>query len=131
MPPVRPHTLAVLADLDGRALRNHVLVITRHQMKPSDIGRLNQLVNLKVTLLFTYSGIEDQRTEPYPSAVAAASLELMSAPGAPVPDRLVLAPAGAGPERHRRAPGAGARAEPAGRRHSRRSATSVSLMFMT
>ena len=80
LPPVRPHTLAVLADLDSRGLRNHVLVITRHQMKPSDIERLNQLVNLKVTLLFTYSGIEDQRIEPYPSAVAAASLELMSAP---------------------------------------------------
>ena len=80
LPAVRPHTLAVLADLDGRGLRNHVLVITRHQMKPGDIGRLNQLVNLKVTLLFTYSGIEDTRIEPYPSAVAAASLKLMSAP---------------------------------------------------
>src|SRR5207247_487059 len=65
--------------LDGRGLRNHVLVITRHQMKPADIRRLNQLVNLKVTLLFTYSGIDDQRIEPYPSAVAAASLTLMSA----------------------------------------------------
>ena len=32
LPPVRPHTLAVLADLDGRGLRNHVLVITRHQI---------------------------------------------------------------------------------------------------
>jgi hypothetical protein len=80
LPSVRPHTLAVLADLDGRGLRNHVLVITRHQMKPGDIGRLNQLVNLKVTLLFTYSGIDDARIEPYPSAVAAASLKLMSAP---------------------------------------------------
>ena len=68
LPSVRPHTLAVLADLDGRGLRNHVLVITRHQMKPGDIGRLNQLVNLKVTLLFTYSGIDDTRIEPYPSA---------------------------------------------------------------
>ena len=65
---VRPHTLAVLADLDGRGLRNHVLVITRHQMKPGDAERLNQLVNLKVTLLFTYSGIDDKRIEPYPSA---------------------------------------------------------------
>ncbi len=80
LPAVRPHTLAVLADLDGRGLRNHVLVITRHQMKPADIGRLNELVNLKVTLLFTYSGIEDTRIEPYPSAVAAGSLKLMSAP---------------------------------------------------
>ena len=81
LPSVRPHTLAVLADLDGRGLRNHVLVITRHQMKPSDADRLNQLVNLKVTLLFTYSGIDDKRIEPYPSQVAADSLKLMSAPG--------------------------------------------------
>ena len=81
LPAVRPHTLAVLADLDGRGLRNHVLVITRHQMKPSDADRLNQLVNLKVTLLFTYSGIDDKRIEPYPSQVAADSLKLMSAPG--------------------------------------------------
>ncbi len=80
LPLVRRHTLAVLADLDGRGLRNHVLVITRHQMKAGDIGRLNQLVNLKVTLLFTYSGIEDTRIEPFPSAVAAGSLKLMSAP---------------------------------------------------
>jgi DNA repair photolyase len=67
LPVVRPHTLAVLADLDGRGLRNHVLVITRHRMKPSDADRLNQLVNLKVTLLFTYSGIDDKRIEPYPT----------------------------------------------------------------
>lgn len=81
LPAVRPHTLAVLADLDGRGLRNHVLVITRHQMKPGDIERLNQLVNLKLTLLFTYSGIDDKRIEPYPSQVAADSLKLMCAPG--------------------------------------------------
>src|SRR5579872_1252955 len=81
LPAVRPHTLAVLADLDGRGLRNHVLVITRHQMKPSDADRLNQLVNLKVTLLFTYSGINDKRIEPYPSQVAADSLKLMGASG--------------------------------------------------
>jgi hypothetical protein len=70
----------VLEDLDNRGLRNHVLVITRHQMKPGDIDRLNQLVNLKVTLLFTYSGIDDKRIEPYPSSAAAGSLRLMSAP---------------------------------------------------
>jgi len=80
LPAVRPHTLSVLADLDRRGLRNHVLVITRHQMKPGDIARLNRLANLKVTLLFTYSGIDDARIEPYPSRVAAGSLDLMSAP---------------------------------------------------
>ncbi|MGH3977030.1 MAG: hypothetical protein ACRDS9_27480 [Pseudonocardiaceae bacterium] len=43
LPVVRPHTFAVLEDLDARGLRNHVLVITRHQMKPEDIDRLNAL----------------------------------------------------------------------------------------
>lgn len=80
LPAVRPHTFAVVEDLDNRGLRNHVLVITRHQMKPTDIDRLNELRNLKVTLLFTYSGIEDTRVEPYPSTVAVESLKLMSAP---------------------------------------------------
>jgi DNA repair photolyase len=80
LPSVRPHTLTVLTELDGLGLRNHVLVITRHQMKPADIRSLNQLANLRVTLLFTYSGIDDKRIEPYPSQVAADSLKLMSAP---------------------------------------------------
>jgi DNA repair photolyase len=79
LPVVRPHTFAVLEDLDRRQLRNHVLVITRHQLKPGDAERLNRLLNIKVTLLFTFSGIEDPRIEPYPSAVAAGSLTLMSA----------------------------------------------------
>jgi DNA repair photolyase len=79
LPSVRPHTFAVLDDLDRRGLRNHVLVITRHQMKPDDVTRLDRLVNLKVTLLFTYSGIADKRIEPFPSRVAAESLMLMSA----------------------------------------------------
>lgn len=43
-------------------------------MKPEDIAPLNELVNIKLTLLFTYSGIEDKRIEPYPSHVAADSL---------------------------------------------------------
>ncbi len=80
LPVVRPHTFAVLEDLDARGLTNHLLVITRHQMKPDDIERLNQLTNVKVTLLFTYSGIDNKDIEPYPSHVAAESLLLMSAP---------------------------------------------------
>ncbi|HEX5120064.1 MAG TPA: radical SAM protein [Pseudonocardiaceae bacterium] len=81
LPSVRPHTFAVLEDLDERGLTNHVLVITRHQMKPGDVDRLNQLRRLKVTLLFTYSGIDNKDIEPYSSAVAAKSLKLMSEPG--------------------------------------------------
>jgi DNA repair photolyase len=80
LPVVRPHTFAVLEDLDERGLTNHVLVITRHQMKPDDIIRMNQVRHLKVTLLFTYSGIDNQDIEPYPSRVAATSLKLMSVP---------------------------------------------------
>jgi len=80
LPNVRPHTFAVLEDLDARELTNHVLVITRHQMKPEDTDRLNQLRHLKVTLLFTYSGIDNKQIQPYPSHVAGESLKLMSAP---------------------------------------------------
>jgi len=79
LPAVRPHTFAVLEDLDARGLTNHVLVITRHSLKPEDADRLNQLRTLKVTLLFTYSGIDNPEIEPYPSRVAAESLKLMSA----------------------------------------------------
>ncbi|MGH3871306.1 MAG: radical SAM protein [Pseudonocardiaceae bacterium] len=80
LPNVRPHTFAVLEDLDERGLTNHVLVITRHQMEPEDADRLNQLRHVKVTLLFTYSGIDSKKIEPYPSHVAAESLKMMSAP---------------------------------------------------
>ncbi len=80
LPVVRPHTFAVLEDLDERGLTNHVLVITRHSMKPEDVERLNQLKHVKVTLLFTFSGIDNKEIEPYPSSVAAESLKLMSAP---------------------------------------------------
>lgn len=80
LPNVRTHTFAVLEDLDERELTNHVLVITRHQMKAEDADRLNQLRHVKVTLLFTYSGIDNKQIEPYPSHVAAESLKLMSAP---------------------------------------------------
>lgn len=75
---VKGHTFAVLEHLDARGLTNHVLVITRHQVKPEDTQRLNQLRNIKLTLLFTYSGIDDKRIEPYPSTVAAESLKLAS-----------------------------------------------------
>jgi DNA repair photolyase len=80
LPSVRPHTFAVVEDLDARELTNHVLVITRHKMKPEDIERCNRLQHVKLTLLFTYSGIDDTRIEPYPSSVAAESLKHMSAP---------------------------------------------------
>lgn len=78
---VRDHLFAVLEDLDRRGFANHVLVITRAVVRNADCARLNALKNLKVTLLFTYSGIDDSRVEPYPSSVAAASLRCATAYG--------------------------------------------------
>lgn len=78
LPRVKQHLFAVLDDLDGRRLTNHVLVITRHRVKDEDCDRLNRLRHVKVTLLFTYSGITDTRIEPYPSTVAAGSLRTAS-----------------------------------------------------
>ncbi|WP_220183101.1 hypothetical protein [Sphaerisporangium album] len=76
LPGVKDHLFACLEDLDGRGLTNHILVITRFVLKPEDSERLNALANLKVTLLFTYSGITDKRIEPFASGIAAASMKL-------------------------------------------------------
>lgn len=76
----------MLEELDERVLTNHVFVITRYhlitryQMKPEDGHRLNQLRHLKVTLLFTYSGVENKKIHPYPSHVAVKLLKLMGSP---------------------------------------------------
>jgi DNA repair photolyase len=75
---VKSHTFAVLEDLDARGLRNHMLVITRCKVSDSDCDRLAAIANLRLTLLFTYSGIDDSRIEPYPSQVAAVSLNIAS-----------------------------------------------------
>ncbi len=75
---VKEHLFAVLEDLDARGLTNHVLVITRTHVRDEDCARLNALANLKVTVLFTYSGISDRRVEPYTSAIAARSMRLAS-----------------------------------------------------
>jgi len=71
---VKPHTFAILENLDARGLRNHVLVITRYHVTPEDCARLNALSSIKVTLLMTYSGIADSRIEPIASDIAASSL---------------------------------------------------------
>lgn len=78
---VKDHLFGVLEDLDARGLTNHVLVITRTQVRRADCQRLNRLSNLKVTLLFTYSGIEDRSIEPYPSAMAARSMRIAASYG--------------------------------------------------
>jgi DNA repair photolyase len=78
LPQVKDHTFAVLENLDARGLRNHVLVITRCKVSDSDCERLAAVAGLRLTLLFTYSGIEEPRIEPFPSSVAAESLATAS-----------------------------------------------------
>ncbi len=51
---VKPHTFRVLEHLDALGLRHHVLVITRWHITPEDCQRLNQLTNIRVTLLLTH-----------------------------------------------------------------------------
>lgn len=53
-----------------------MLIITRYRLDAEDCDRLNEIKHLKVTLLFTYSGIEDERIEPFDSRHAELSLRL-------------------------------------------------------
>jgi DNA repair photolyase len=78
LPQVKDHTFAVIENLDQRGLRNHLLLITRCKVTDSDCERLAAIAHLRLTLLLTYSGIEDRRIEPYPSSVAAGSLATAS-----------------------------------------------------
>ncbi|MCR9144199.1 MAG: radical SAM protein [bacterium] len=80
---VKQHTLAVLRDLDRRSLRNHVLVITRCKINSQDLIQLNMLRHIKLTILFTYSGIENAQIEPHPARAVIESLKTTSS----IPDR--------------------------------------------
>ena len=74
LPTVKPHTFAMLSELDSRGLTNHVLVITRWRVEPKDCAVFNSFTNIKLTILITHSGIDDDRIEPVDSNIAAASL---------------------------------------------------------
>lgn len=74
LPVVKPHLFAVLRMLDEMGFTNHVLVITRWRVEPADVAELDSLLNLRVTLLVTYSGIADDRIEPVDSRIAETSL---------------------------------------------------------
>ncbi|EKF40096.1 hypothetical protein NA8A_22661 [Nitratireductor indicus C115] len=78
LPGVKTHLFRSLEALDGRGFRNPVLVITRWKIEPSDVERLEALTNLKLTILVTWSGIDDDRVEPVSSAIAAGSLEVLA-----------------------------------------------------
>jgi DNA repair photolyase len=76
LPGVKPHLFEVLRRLDAKGLHNHVLIITRWRVSPEDCDLMNSFVNIRLTLLFTYSGISDTRIEPVDSQVAATSLRI-------------------------------------------------------
>ncbi|MGW7365599.1 radical SAM protein [Streptomyces sp. NPDC054841] len=79
LPVVKPHTFNVLRLLDEQGLTNHVLVITRWRVEPEDCAVLNSFRNIRLTVLVTHSGIDDQRIEPVDSVIAAASLRTLYA----------------------------------------------------
>lgn len=79
LPRVKPHTLRVLEELDKRKLKNHVLVITRWHVSAEDCAVLNSFKNIKLTILVTYSGIDDPAVEPVSSSIAADSLRTLFA----------------------------------------------------
>jgi DNA repair photolyase len=64
LPGVKPHLFHILQALDDRGLDNLVLIITRFRVTAADMAKLEELRHLRVTLLFTYSGITDARVEP-------------------------------------------------------------------
>lgn len=77
LPGVKDHLFGTLEELDRRALTNPVLVITRWKVEPEDVERLDRLSHLKLTILVTWSGIEDSRIEPVDSSVAEESLKTL------------------------------------------------------
>ena len=72
---VKPHTHKVLQLLDTQGLTNPVLVITRYTVTDEDMRMMESLQNVRVTLLFTYSGLNDKRIEPLPSHITLESIE--------------------------------------------------------
>ena len=79
LPGVKDHLFATLEELDRLALTNSVLVITRWKIEKDDVARLERLTHLKLTILVTWSGIEDIRIEPIDSSIAEASLRVLHA----------------------------------------------------
>jgi DNA repair photolyase len=79
LPGVKDHLFATLEQLDRRALANPVLVITRWKIEEEDVERLERFRHPKLTVLVTWSGIEDKRIEPLDSAIAETSLKTLHA----------------------------------------------------
>lgn len=79
LPEVKPHTHNILRLLDAQGLTNHVLVITRWKVSKEDCDQFNALKHIKLSILVTYSGIEDTKIEPIKSSIAEKSLKTLFA----------------------------------------------------
>ncbi|MFA5825347.1 MAG: hypothetical protein WC825_05160 [Gallionellaceae bacterium] len=77
LPNVKPHTFRVLKLLDDIGITNHVLVITRWKVSKKDCDVFNSVKNIKLTVLVTLSGIDDERIEPAESEIASNSLKIL------------------------------------------------------
>ncbi|MFJ3310739.1 radical SAM protein [Streptomyces sp. NPDC086549] len=77
LPVVKPHLFTKLRMLDERGLTNHVLTITRWRVGADDCAVLNSFKNLRITVLITHSGIDNERIEPVDSSIAADSLRTL------------------------------------------------------
>jgi DNA repair photolyase len=75
LPNVKSHLFRTLKLLDKRGLSNHVLVITRYKITAEDCDALNEIQNLRLSILITYSGIDDARIEPIDNAIPINSLK--------------------------------------------------------
>jgi DNA repair photolyase len=79
LPGVKDHLFVCLERLDRLKLTNPILIITRWRVGNEDVARLEKLQHLKVTVLVTWSGIEELRLEPVDSAIAEGSLAVLAA----------------------------------------------------
>lgn len=77
LPGVKDHLFATLDLLDERGLTNTVLIITRWKVEKTDVMRLERFKHLRLTVLVTWSGIEDEKIEPVDSGHAENSLRTL------------------------------------------------------
>ena len=84
-PDVREQTLKTLDELSARGLHNIAGLITRGPVHPEDVARIAALKNLRVVVLFSFSGLP-REFEPtsYQDAPKIASLTRLNDAGVPV-----------------------------------------------
>lgn len=76
LPSVKEETFRVLELLSQKGLTNLLLLITRYKITEDDAKKLNRFLPLKLSVLVTYSGIQDEKLEPVSSDIAIESLKI-------------------------------------------------------